>query len=91
MGRYVIDLASRDALQPALAGGKGAGLAWLHRERANVPPGFVITTEAFREFLAACAPQPARDWPELSADGGDALVARHGRRFHPACRCPRDC
>lgn len=55
MPRYVVDLAHRAALQAALSGGKGAGLAWLHRLRVNVPPGFVVTTEAFRDFLASTA------------------------------------
>ena len=68
MSRYVIDLADRGALQTALSGGKGAGLAWLVRQRANVPAGFVITTEAFREFLAAGRPDPA---PGPEDDGNE--------------------
>jgi phosphohistidine swiveling domain-containing protein len=50
MNRYVIDLSSRAALQPALSGGKGAGLAWLCRQQCQVPAGFVITTRAFQEL-----------------------------------------
>ncbi len=60
MTRYVLDLSSRTALQPALSGGKGAGLAWLNRQGANVPPGFVITTAAFQDCLAAAAPDAPR-------------------------------
>jgi len=50
MSRYVVNLSSRAALQPALCGGKGAGLAWLCRQQYQVPTGFVITTCAFREL-----------------------------------------
>ena len=50
MSRHVIDLSSRRALDPALSGGKGAGLAWLCQQQCKVPAGFVITTHAFREL-----------------------------------------
>ena len=73
MSRYVVGLASRSALKPALSGGKGAGLAWLCRQHVNVPAGFVVTTAAFRDFLAASAPQMGRDRPELDANDPDAL------------------
>lgn len=36
-----------------LLGGKGANLARLRRLGLPVPPGFVVTTEAYRAFLAA--------------------------------------
>jgi len=50
VSRHVIDLSSRRALDPALSGGKGAGLAWLCQQQCKVPAGFVITTHAFREL-----------------------------------------
>jgi pyruvate,water dikinase len=34
-------------------GGKGGSLGELHRAGISVPPGFVVRTEAFEEFLAA--------------------------------------
>jgi pyruvate,water dikinase len=34
-------------------GGKGAGLAELQRAELSIPPGFVLTTAAFRHFRAA--------------------------------------
>src|SRR5258708_2615344 len=34
-------------------GGKGASLGELHRAGINVPPGFVVRTEAFEEFIDA--------------------------------------
>ena len=36
-----------------LAGGKGANLGELARAHFDVPPGFVITTDAYRDFVAA--------------------------------------
>ncbi|MHB9134351.1 MAG: phosphoenolpyruvate synthase [Armatimonadota bacterium] len=36
-----------------IAGGKGANLGELAKAGMPVPPGFVVTTEAFRQFLAA--------------------------------------
>src|SRR3990170_6916245 len=38
---------------PALVGGKAAGLTGLVRAGLPVPPGFVLTAEAFRAFLRA--------------------------------------
>jgi len=66
-------LASRSALKSALSGGKGAGLAWLCRQHVNVPAGFVVTTAAFQDFLAASAPQTGRDRLDLDANDPDAL------------------
>ncbi len=36
----------------ALVGGKGANLGEMYRARFPIPPGFVVTTEAFKLFLA---------------------------------------
>ena len=36
----------------ATAGGKGANLAALARAGFDVPPGFILTTEAYRGFVA---------------------------------------
>ena len=52
MSRYIVRLDSKSALQEACAGGKGASLAWLCRNGFNVPPGFVITSATFQDFLA---------------------------------------
>ncbi len=73
MSRYVIGLSSRTALNPALTGGKGAGLAWLCRQQCQVPAGFVITTAAFRDFLAACPPEAGRSGRGLIAGGAGVL------------------
>ncbi len=52
-GRYVVGLEELDRTQVALAGGKGAQLGELLRiDGVSVPPGFCVTTGAFREAFA---------------------------------------
>jgi phosphoenolpyruvate synthase/pyruvate phosphate dikinase len=52
MGCYVLGLEEIDATQVALVGGKGAQLAEVSRiEGIDVPPGFCVTTAAFREII----------------------------------------
>src|SRR5215472_6905220 len=53
MGSYVLGLEEIDKTQVALAGGKGAHLGELSRiEGIRVPPGFCVTTDAFRRILS---------------------------------------
>ena len=50
---YVLGLEEIDETQVALVGGKGAHLAELSRiEGIRVPPGFCVTTDAFRRIMA---------------------------------------
>jgi len=52
--RYVLGLDEIDQTQAALAGGKGANLGELTRMAGiRVPPGFCVTTGAFRRIVAA--------------------------------------
>lgn len=53
MKPWIISLDSPLALRERYAGGKGASLARLRREQFNVPPGFVITPQAFTAFLTS--------------------------------------
>ncbi len=53
MGTYVYDFAQGDKDQKDLLGGKGANLAEMTNLGLPVPPGFTITTEACRAYLAA--------------------------------------
>jgi rifampicin phosphotransferase len=49
---YVLGFQEIDAAQVAVAGGKGAHLGELSRiEGIRVPPGFCVTTDAFRRFM----------------------------------------
>jgi rifampicin phosphotransferase len=51
-GRYVLGLEEIGKTQVALAGGKGANLGELSRiEGVRVPPGFCVTTDAFRQIM----------------------------------------
>ncbi|HWD74208.1 MAG TPA: rifamycin-inactivating phosphotransferase [Solirubrobacteraceae bacterium] len=53
MGCYVLEFQEIDQTQVAVAGGKGARLGELSRiERIRVPPGFCVTTDAFRWIMA---------------------------------------
>ncbi|ONI73952.1 phosphoenolpyruvate synthase [Kribbella sp. ALI-6-A] len=52
-GRYVLDLGEIGRREVAVAGGKGAHLGELSRiDGVRVPPGFCVTTEAFRRTMA---------------------------------------
>ncbi|HET8971093.1 MAG TPA: PEP/pyruvate-binding domain-containing protein, partial [Candidatus Nanopelagicales bacterium] len=50
---YVYDFSQGSKDQKDLLGGKGANLAEMTRLGLPVPPGFTITTEACRSYLAA--------------------------------------
>jgi pyruvate, orthophosphate dikinase len=52
MTKYVYEFTEGDKDQKDLLGGKGANLAEMTRLGLPVPPGFIITTEACRHYLA---------------------------------------
>jgi pyruvate,water dikinase len=82
---WLSDLGKDDG---ALAGGKGANLGELQRTGLPVPPGFVVTTVAYRHFVAVnslqaeierlAASAPAEDMTALTgaANAIGALFAR---------------
>ena len=49
--QYTVALASDEAADIAVAGGKGANLAHLTAAELPVPDGFCVTTAAYREFI----------------------------------------
>jgi pyruvate, orthophosphate dikinase len=53
MAKLVYDFAEGDKDQKDLLGGKGANLAEMTRLGLPVPPGFIISTDACREYLEA--------------------------------------
>jgi pyruvate,orthophosphate dikinase len=79
METYVYDFASGGMEQRDLLGGKGANLAEMTRLGLPVPPGFTVTTEACRAYLAAGEP------PEGLAEQVEvhlaALEEQMGRRL----------
>src|SRR6187397_629931 len=52
MTKYLYDFTEGDKDQKDLLGGKGANLAEMTKLGLPVPPGFTISTDACREFLA---------------------------------------
>ncbi|MEW2632981.1 pyruvate, phosphate dikinase [Streptomyces sp. NPDC048389] len=77
--RYVYDFADGGRDMADLLGGKGANLAEMARMGLPVPPGFTVTTEACRAFLATGEPPPG-----LEQQVGEHLAALErtaGRRF----------
>ena len=61
-----LSVALIDARDPAVVGGKGASLGELTRAGVAVPPGFVVTADAFAAAMAAIDPSGALR-AELSA------------------------
>ncbi|MGW7355195.1 pyruvate, phosphate dikinase [Streptomyces sp. NPDC054802] len=77
--RYVYDFGEGGRGMADLLGGKGANLAEMARMGLPVPPGFTVTTEACRAFLATGEPPS-----ELERQVGEHLVAMErtaGRRL----------
>ncbi|MEO6884655.1 MAG: pyruvate, phosphate dikinase, partial [Jatrophihabitantaceae bacterium] len=77
--KYVYDFAEGNKDLKDLLGGKGANLAEMTNIGLPVPPGFTITTEACKAYLAS-----GREPSELSAEVTDhltALEARMGKRL----------
>ena len=66
MPRLIEDLSSKRALDPAIAGGKGASLAWLRRQGFQTPVGFVVTTAAFPVAMTGVGVQGSDSLDERS-------------------------
>jgi pyruvate,orthophosphate dikinase len=77
--KLVFSFAEGDGKNKKLLGGKGANLCEMTQIGLNVPPGFVITTEACLDYLQAKeisggvdGSYPRRD-RELGGNGGKDL------------------
>ena len=77
--KHVFDFEEGDGKNKHLLGGKGANLCEMTQIGLNVPPGFVITTEACLEFLAA-GDLPAGVMDEVRAHMA-ALEKKTGKVF----------
>ena len=62
----VLEFHEGDRTMAELLGGKGAGLAEMTRLGLPVPPGFIVTTDACRAFLAAGG-DPEGLWDQVDA------------------------
>jgi pyruvate,water dikinase len=51
MGPYTLSFGEVDGTRLSEVGGKGANLGELMRAGFPVPPGFCVTTAAYREFV----------------------------------------
>src|SRR3954469_22184190 len=74
--RYVLGFEEIDGTQVAVVGGKGAHLGELSRiEGIHVPPGFCVTTEAFRRILreAPAIDDRLDELSRLNADDREAI------------------
>ncbi len=86
MAKHVYDFAEGNSTMLDLLGGKGANLAEMSNLGLPVPPGFTITTEACRDFLATgvlTAGPPRRSERALGAPraGNGQEVGRPERPF----------
>jgi len=79
--RFVRGLNEVGADDRAVAGGKGAGLGELCRAGIGVPPGYVVTAEAFERALRALDPGGAirGEVERLPADDAAAIAEVTGR------------
>jgi rifampicin phosphotransferase len=67
--------------EASLVGGKALGLARLLAAGFPVPPGFCITTAAYRQALHACGLIQAERWEQAKR-----LVGEEQRRFLIECQ-----
>ncbi|WP_330281097.1 pyruvate, phosphate dikinase [Streptomyces sp. NBC_00588] len=67
--KYVYAFAEGGRDMAALLGGKGAGLAEMTRIGLPVPPGFIVTTDACKVYLAT-----GQEPPELGVEAAQALA-----------------
>ncbi|MEE3660888.1 PEP/pyruvate-binding domain-containing protein [Brenneria sp. g21c3] len=71
---FVLPFADPHAVELSLSGGKGASLARLTAGGLPVPPGFIVTSAAYRAFLA-----PLRSQIDAILQAGDDVAAQSRR------------
>ena len=65
--KFIYDFNEGDASMKSLLGGKGANLSQMSKIGLPVPPGFIITTEACREYWTHGAGLLDEIWPDVCA------------------------
>src|SRR5918992_5918310 len=95
MGRYVLGFQEIGQTQVAVVGGKGAHLGELSRiEGIRVPPGFCVTTDAFRRIMreAPSIDDQLDELSRLNADDREGIRALSAeiRRTFEAVAIPDD-
>ncbi len=89
--RYVVPLDTCGQAGLGRVGGKAAGLWELLRRRLPVPPGFVVTTEAYREFVRSEGlEREIRRWVEQARGSveGQLEASQQIRTLFTQCRPP---
>ena len=81
MPKRVYDFTEGNKDMRALLGGKGANLAEMTSLGLNIPPGFIITTQACNEFLEAGGKFPDGLWEEI-LEHIKKLEEKTGKRFN---------
>src|ERR1700756_1891732 len=81
--KWVYQFSEGSADMRDLLGGKGAGAAEMTRAGMPVPPGFTITTEACREYLARNGRLPDGLWKQVT-NALATLEKESGKRFGDA-------
>ncbi|WP_121230034.1 rifamycin-inactivating phosphotransferase [Saccharothrix variisporea] len=92
-GRYVLDFHEIDQDLVAAVGGKGAHLAELSRiDGVDVPPGYCVTTDAFRHVVPAALGDRLDRVDRLTPDDRDAIGALSAeiRRVVEEVELPQD-
>lgn len=84
---FVYHFAEVPAADPALLGGKGAGLARMVESGLPVPPGFIISTDAFRAYHRGGRHVPDQLMVEVWA-ALERLEVETGKRFGAAGGVP---
>src|SRR3954463_8372315 len=76
MAKYVYAFAEGSKDQKDLLGGKGANLAEMTNLGLPVPPGFIVSTEACRAYLASATAERSGEMPEgLPDEIGEHLAS----------------
>src|SRR4051794_38067249 len=83
MGRWIQLFTDGNASQRHLLGGKGANLAEMSRLDLPIPPGFTVTTDACRAYLASDGTVPEGLWDEVAV-GLREIERQVGRCFGAA-------
>src|ERR1700683_5204862 len=76
MERRVVQIEAAITPDPALLGGKAASLVRLLDLAAAVPPAFVLTTTAYRDWTTGSSEELVKD---LIQEGLEGLKTRSGR------------
>ncbi len=82
MGKFLIDLSDKAAVEPEISGGKGANLALLFQKGLNVPPSVIISSKFIDKLLG----EEVRFYlsENLNGDGRDRLLANVKEKINSA-------